>query len=379
MGTGKGEKEDKIEISKQLQEIRREKKILSGILKYYNQVGRFDHKIGITQLEFKDYLLDNGYEDLRKEFLDGIRKKIEERERELERMHLAKSQKKKQQEELETQEYLKTRMKILEAGGVSQETIEESTEAFGSLKQIMFIPSWSKLIENEFKGFYLNQPVYEIIRDSVILLPDFAVTGIEETRGEAFIFLNGVGLYYTEFRLSPGEIIDDYREITGIVLPMDVFDKAQDLTRTIVNSRDLLMTDYMITIPFSLLQTQQTRQMYIRGVIARNVIHPHSECFNKLVELCKDKNSLNEDEGMKVLCGGLSESVPLYTNEILTEHYLSKYSNLTAGIKNIQPKLDKIVSDLQIQGLKPQIFKNIRAIKKDYITKGWPRLLDWMP
>ncbi|MHA1974010.1 MAG: hypothetical protein ACTSW1_13510 [Candidatus Hodarchaeales archaeon] len=376
MGTGR---EDKIEIGKQLQEIRREKKILNAILKYYDRVGRFDHTIGVTQLEFKDYLLDNGFEALRKEFLDKIKKKIEDRERELERVQVAKSQKKKQQEELETKEYLKTRMKILEAGNVSQDTFEESSEAFGSLKQIMFIPSWSKLIENEFRGFYLNQPVYEIIRDSVIFLPDFAVTGIEETRGEPFIFLNGVGLYYTQFRLSPGEIIDDFREITGFILPMDVFDKAQDLTRTIVNSRDLLMTDYMITIPFSLLQTQQTRQMYIRGVIARNVIHPHSECFNKLVELCKDQNSLDEQEGMKVLCGGLSRSVPLYTNEILTEQYLSNYSNLTAGIKNIQPKLDKIISDLQIQGLKPQIFENIRAIKNDYLTKGWPKLLDWMP
>ncbi len=370
---------NKIELSKQLQMIELEKKLLKGIHSYYDSVGKFDHKVGVSLLEFKNYLLDHGFEDLRQSFLKNLSQKIDEREQELNNLKKQIAKQKSKTEDIETEEYLKARMKVFEASRLSEGSLEGATDAFGILKHIVFIPSWSRLIESEFKGFYLNQPVYEIIHDNVLLLPDFAVTGIEETKGEPFIFLNGVGVYYTQFRLTPGEIIDDYREITGIVLPLDVYEKAQDISTSMVSSKELLMTEYMISLPFAMLLSPQTKQMYIRGVVARNVVHPYQECFNKLLDICQNSNSLKEDEGMKVLCGGLNRAIPLYTNEILTEDYLSDYSRLTAGVKNIQPKLDKIITNLQIQGLKKPIFRNIKAIKQDYINKGWPRLLDWMP
>jgi hypothetical protein len=232
--------DDKIEMSKQLQEIRLEKKILNGVLSYYDAFGKFDHKVGVSHLEFKNFLVDHEFENLRQDFLKKVQEKIDNRERELDQLRNELTQKKSQTEEEETEEYLKARMKVYEASGISQGTLDEVTDAFGVLKHIMFLPSWSKLIEAEFQGFYLNQPVYEIIHDNVLLLPDFAVTGIEETKGEPFIFINGVGVYYTQFRLTPGEIIDDYREITGIILPLDVYEKAQDVSTSMVSSKELL-------------------------------------------------------------------------------------------------------------------------------------------
>ncbi|MFX0086950.1 MAG: hypothetical protein ACFFAU_14930 [Candidatus Hodarchaeota archaeon] len=370
---------DKVALGKQIQEIRREKKILKAILAYYDKLGPIDTKIGVSLLEFKTYLVEHGYNDLRKSFISEIQTRIKNREAELNRLVRQKSDTKRLQEQQEEQEYLETREKIRKR--LLQRQDEPESTDLGNLKQLILIPSWNSLLETgKFQGFYLNQPVREIIHDNVLILPDFAVTGIEETRGEQFIFLCGVGIYYVHFRLSPGEIITDHREITGIVLPMDVYDKAQDVSGSLVSSKELLMTEFMINIPFSLLQAEQTKQMYLRGVVARNVFHPYKECFNVLMDVCRNPNSLNIKEGLKVLCGGLNRQIPLYTNEILTEtEQHADYSRLTAGIKNIQPKLAKILTDLQIEGLKKPIFQKIQLIKKDYVEIGYPRLLDWMP
>ena len=140
------------------------------------------------------------------------------------------------------------------------------------------------------------------------------------------------------------------------------------------------MTEVMITIPFTIFDLEQTKQMYLRGVLSRNVYHPYKECFTKMYEICERKDSFPIEEGLKVLCGGLNEELRLYTNEILTEEKLGPdYSRLTAGLKNIQPKLDKIITDLQIKGLKDPIFENIEKIKKDFSEIGWPKFIDWMP
>ena len=88
-------------------------------------------------------------------------------------------------------------------------------------------------------------------------------------------------MYYVQFGLSPGEIITDYREILGIILPLEIYNKAQDISGSVINSEKLTMTEYMISIPFSMFLTKQTTQMYLRGVIARNVIHPYKDCFNQ--------------------------------------------------------------------------------------------------
>lgn len=254
---------------------------------------------------------------------------------------------------------------------------------FANLTQIMFFPSWSKLIQSEsFLGSYLNQPVHKVYKDNVILLPDLVLTGQEENTGEPFIFLTGAGIYYVQFGLSPGEIITDYREITGIMLPLEIYNKAQDISGSVINSEKLTMTEYMISIPFSLLLAKQTTQMYLRGVIARNVVHPYKDCFNQfLSSVCGNPNSLTKEEGLKILSGGQSTQIPLFTNELLTEKELENYSKITAGLKAIRPNVEKVLSDLQLEdeAMKSAIFEKIRLIKIDFVEMGYPRLLDWVP
>ncbi len=254
---------------------------------------------------------------------------------------------------------------------------------FENLTQIMFFPSWSGLIQSEsYLGSYLNQPVHKVYKDNVILLPDLVLTGQEESTGKPFIFITGVGMYYVQFGLSPGEIITDYREISGIVLPLEIYNKAQDLSGSIVNSEKLAMTEYMISIPFSLLLAKQTTQMYLRGVIARNVLHPYKDCFNQfLSSICGNPDSLIKEDGLKILSGGLSSQISLHTNELLTEKELENYSKITAGLKTIRPDVGKVLSDLQLddETMKSAIFEKIRLIKIDFVEKGYPRLLDWVP
>ncbi|MHA2174713.1 MAG: hypothetical protein ACXABI_07785 [Candidatus Hodarchaeales archaeon] len=298
----KNNTEDTSELGEQLKKIILEKRILKTIIAYYARLGNFNPASGVSLDEYKNYLHDQGYSELRNKFLDDIEKKVQHRMTELDIMSRRKAQTKKEMDREEDQKYLEARLKIYE--DMSQ--IPESQHLEGSseiqhLTQIMLIPSWRKLLDNEsFIGFYLGQPVLEIIRDNVLFLPDFAVTGFEETKGEPFIFLSGVGVYYTQFRLSPGEIITDYREITGIVLPMDIYDKSQ-AAASLVSSDELSMTELMITIPFGLFDVEQTKQMYLRGVIARNVFHPYKDSFDQLVAICKDPKSLSLEEGLKVL------------------------------------------------------------------------------
>ncbi|MHA2239720.1 MAG: hypothetical protein ACXAB2_15375, partial [Candidatus Hodarchaeales archaeon] len=205
----KNNTEDTSELGEQLKKIILEKRILKTIIAYYARLGNFNPASGVSLDEYKNYLHDQGYSELRNKFLDDIEKKVQHRMTELDIMSRRKAQTKKEMDREEDQKYLEARLKIYE--DMSQ--IPESQHLEGSseiqhLTQIMLIPSWRKLLDNEsFIGFYLGQPVLEIIRDNVLFLPDFAVTGFEETKGEPFIFLSGVGVYYTQFRLSPGEII----------------------------------------------------------------------------------------------------------------------------------------------------------------------------
>ncbi|MFX0114640.1 MAG: hypothetical protein ACFFB3_08835 [Candidatus Hodarchaeota archaeon] len=346
----------------QLAEKERERKILEGILFYYAKKLEIKQFLGedISIREFKKYLLDYNYPELLDAEIEIIKAKVAKRQAEVEGL---KSIAAKTQEDFTT-----------------TAEMAKST-ALGSLSSLLLIPSWSKLLETDFRGFYLNEPVLEIIKDTVVLLPNIAISGHEKTLGEPFFLILGPGVYYSAFRLSPGEIITDYREITGIVLPLAIYEKAQDLSGSVISTtQNLRMTEYLTSIPFSLIEAEQTTQMFLRGVVARNVIHPNREAYDSLVKVCEDKNSFSIEEGFKILSGGLSTKIPLYTNEILTEKSIHRdnYSNLTAGIKNIQPKVKKIITDLQIGNMKADLFEKIKRIKKDFIKIGHPRLTDWM-
>ena len=259
--------------------------------------------------------------------------------------------------------------------------INEMKKKIGNLTHILFFPSWRQLIgESEYKGNYLGQSVIEIVKDNVVILPERIYTGQDNSTGVPYVLIIGPGVYYTQFSLSPGKIIRDHREITGILLPIEIYELAQGAA-SIVNSDKLRMTELMMSIPFLLILTKQTTQMFLRGVIARNIIHPYKDCFNQLLSVCKDPNSLSKDEGFKILSEGFSTNTTKNSCVILTEKHLDDYTKITAGLRAINPDVSNITNQFQLTGneMRTAIFDNIQMIKKDYLNIGYPHLLDWVP
>jgi hypothetical protein len=336
------------QVEEKIALLSKEKKILEGIRAYYEQnlsYNEIEEISGISIREFKRYQQDQEYPYKVGVYnRSAVKEKINNREEEIE------------------DEISKLRGSVI-----------------GSLDQLLFISSWGKLIGSSFNGFYRNQPVQKIFQDSIVFLPDIAVTGFEDTTGEPFFLITGLGIYFVKFELGAGSIVTDYREITGIVLPLDIYERAQDESGSILDSKVLRMTQFMTSIPFSLIMAKRTTQMYLRGVLARNVFLPHKECFDQFLETCKDSNSFSEEDGFKILSGGLSTQAQLYRNELLTEKNLGNYSTLIAGIKNTQPKLDKIIKDLQLNATRGAFFTKIHQIKRDFVEVGRKMLLDWVP
>ncbi|MFX0171968.1 MAG: hypothetical protein ACFE9L_08615 [Candidatus Hodarchaeota archaeon] len=336
------------EIEEKIALLAREEKILKGLREYYEKklsYGEIEEISGVSIREFKRYQQDQEYPYKLGFFSQSsIFDKISQREDE-----------------------------------IRQEINNLKGSVFGTLDQLLFIPSWSNLIGSRFKGFYRNQPVQKISQDSIVLLPDVALTGFEETTGEPFFLITGLGIYFVKFELGAGSIVTDYREITGVVLPLDIYEKAQDESGSMLDSTALRMTEYLTSVPFSLILAERTKQMYLRGVLARNVFLPYKECFDQLIFSCEDPNSFNEEDGFKILSGGLSADRQFYTNELLTEKPLGDYSNLIAGIKNTQSKLDKIITDLQLESIRDPFFSKLQKIKSEFREIGRKQLLDWMP
>ncbi|MHA1941565.1 MAG: hypothetical protein ACXACP_03715 [Candidatus Hodarchaeales archaeon] len=336
------------EIAAKIAQLEKEKQILEGTKAYYEQnlsYNELEELTGISIREFKRFQSDNEFPYRAGSYnRNAIFEKIRQR-----------------------------------IASIEKESVKLRESVFGALDQLLFIPSWQKLIDSNFNGFYLNQPVQKIFQDNVILLPELALTGFEETTGEPFFLITGLGIYWVKFQLGVGSIVTDYREITGIVLPLDQYERAQDEAGQVVSSEKMRMTQYMTSIPFSLILAKSTTQMYLRGIIARNIFHPNKESFDQFLALCKDRESFAPNEGLKILSGGLSTNKPLYSNELLTEKPLGNYSNLIAGIKNTQPKLNKILDTLQIGSMSESFFKKLNQMKVEFSEIGRDYLIDWMP
>ena len=246
-----------------------------------------------------------------------------------------------------------------------------------NLTQILFFPSWLKLIGSEnHMGSYLNQPVIEILKDNVVFIPDLILTGEEEDSEELFVLLTGAGLYYIQFRVTPKMINTDFRELTCLLISLDDYEKAQDMSHSTIKSENLRMTELMISIPFALILARQTTQMFMRGVIARNVVHPNKDCFDGLFQMCNNPNTLSIESGYKLLSGGGK-----FANHLLTEKHLDSYSQVTAGLKNVKTSASTILDSLQLtdSNIRRAVFEKIRLIKRDFVDIGYPRLMDWMP
>ncbi|MHA1166897.1 MAG: hypothetical protein ACTSRU_03675 [Candidatus Hodarchaeales archaeon] len=340
------------DAKKRIKALENEKRLLKGIYYYYEHpqasYGEIEDNCGYHITDLKKAMRENdfphrAYGHHAKKVFERINSRIEEIDREIPRI----------------------REKIM-----------------GSLDQLMIIPSWTGLMGTTFKGFYRNQPVETIYNDLVIMLTHVAVPTFEATTGEPAFIITGAGLYWTKFAVTKGTIVTDFREINTIIMPLETWMMVQE-SESVVNSDILTMKTHLIDIPFSIIMSPETTQMYLRGVLARNVFHPFREAIDQLVKSTKDDSSWNEKNGLRVLSGGLSSksSIQLFTNEILIEDEKrdTGYMQMIPGIKNIQAKLSKIEADIQMDVYRKDLFERIPHIKSDFRDVGHRLLTDWMP
>ena len=281
----------------------------------------------------------------------------------------------------------------------------KSKKKWSVLTELLFIRSWNQLLETNYLTYYLNQPVQEIVSDCVIQLPFFAWTGLEATTSEPFIFLEGPGIYFVQFRLMSTlkrnfnykESLSDFREFTGLVLPLNKFEKMQTLTSSATDAIDRAIkgqeallskidfnptfefNEYCYNIPFAHLMADDKTQRFFKALVKRHVVHPYRFAFNQLLRSCTSQFSFRPEEGLKILSGGFSSKTPVFRNEILIETQLLRdYSRSTAGIKIIHDRLDRIAPNLHLTDKKTRykIFDKIRILRREFIQFGYPLLVN---
>ncbi len=351
---------DEKQIYAAIMKLERERKLLNALNLYYQRKDfQFEQLVELSGWELRDirrYQSDYGFPHRIGASYSTIKEKIERRLEEI-------------RKEMEN-------LKI---------------KLFGSLDQLIIIPSWRQLLGSTFKGFYINQMVQEITMDPVFFLTDVAMTSFEVTIGEPFMLILGAGFYWVKFSVGMSSLIIDSRELNGLILPLNLYEKALEDSESLLlatssntdedTATNLRMTENFISIPFSIILTPRMTQMRLRGILARNVFHPYHEPLEAFYRKCRDETSYNKDDGLKFLVAGLSSKIPLYYNEILTEKELSRdYMRLTAGIKNIQPKLGKIIQDLDLdREILDETLIKARILANDFADIGYRLLVKWDP
>ncbi len=337
----------KIEVDK----LREEKRLLIGLTTYYTKKVSFqelEELTGFNMREITGYMADNYYP--RKSLGGPV-----DIDHELSVIQ-------KRQSEIDA-EIIRVKSRLVE-----------------DLTTIMFIPSWSRLIDAQFKGFYAGQQVSTLQKDSVIMLTDLRAD-VREITGEELILISGPGIYFSEFSLGSGMLIRDHREISALLLPKSVSDNMWNAPPIVHGDHEnFTLNELVATIPFDLILESYETQAFIRGVLARNIFLPYQDVFNILNDTCNSANSYIPEEGLKCLSAS-----PLWFNRLLVQDRFvkspkfSSYSQLTAGLINIQADLDRFLPDIFEEMYLIQLMERITALKQNYSKIGQKILQEWLP
>ena len=250
-----------------------------------------------------------------------------------------------------------------------------------NLNSLLIITSWTKLINTPTKGVYLNRPVVDLRRDTIIMLTDETQT-FKELTDERIAVIFGPGIYYTEFAVDKGNYLEDYFEINGVCLPLDLLGKIYTAEKIYHSDKiDATITEVSTILPFHILEQAETVQTYVRGIISRNVFHPNKNALDKFNEHINDPTSYLSKDGFKIM-----SAHPLWYNKLLVESdqvYRTgsgKRAYSTAGIGSLSSKVHK---------LKPIMFstpnkerdqlERISEIVKQYREMGMKLLKAWVP
>lgn len=249
------------------------------------------------------------------------------------------------------------------------------------LNTLLIIPSWTKLIGTQNKGVYLGKPVLDLKRDTIIMLTDQTQT-FREITDERLAVIFGPGIFYSEFSVEPGMYIEDYFEINGVCLPLDILGKIYTAEKIYHSDKiEATVTELSTILPFHIIEQSRTVQAYVRGIISRNVFHPNKNAIEKFNTHISDPRSYPVSEKFKIV-----SAHPLWFNKLLISSEVVPKSGSgkklfsTAGIGSITPLVHKI---LPLLFASPQDehrqLERIREIAKQYREMGMKLLKSWIP
>ena len=250
-----------------------------------------------------------------------------------------------------------------------------------NLNSLLIITSWTKLIGTSNKGVFLDRPVMDLRRDTIVMLTDETQT-FKELTDERIAVIFGPGIYYSEFAVDRGNYLEDSLEINGICLPLDLLGKIYTADKIYHSDKiDATITEVSTILPFHIIEQSETVQTYVKGIISRNVIHPNKSALEKFNQHIMDPVSYSKSDGFKIM-----SAHPLWYNKLLVEpdyEYRTgsgKKAYSTAGIGSLSGMVHKI---------KPIIFSSpqkerdqldrIEEIVKQYREMGFHLLKAWIP
>jgi len=281
----------------------------------------------------------------------------------------------------QTQDHLAIQQRVLkEMTQIEQKQLKFGFDIERTLTGILVIPSWRKLIGTEFMGFFKRTLVRSIERDSVVMVVDLG-RGFQEVTGEDLFLITGPGIYFTEFNLETELPIRDHREITGIILPRAIYQAIQQAI-PIYRSEKIraAITELAAFIPFSIVLYSYPTQAYLRGVLMQSIFSPHRDVLNLLVQNCNAERAYSADEGLKVLsASSIHFNRLLVESKFLLTSKSQEYMQLTAGLADIQPGLEDIISDLFPPEEVQQVLGRIKSLKEYYAEYGELLLFNWVP
>ncbi|MCH8906879.1 MAG: hypothetical protein IH840_07300, partial [Candidatus Heimdallarchaeota archaeon] len=168
------------------------------------------------------------------------------------------------------------------------------------LNSILIIPSWGNVLGYKTKGFYLNRPVLEVKKDTIVML-SHDIIEVKDKFGNDFAVLTGPGIFFTEFSLDQGSHITNHREINMIIIPNELLSKMLDAPPIFTSSIKATMNELISIIPFSLIEEAETVQALLRGVISRNIFHPNKAALDVFLEEIKSPRTYHPNDGFKIL------------------------------------------------------------------------------
>ncbi len=250
-----------------------------------------------------------------------------------------------------------------------------------NLNSLLIITSWTKLINTPTKGVYLKRPVVDLRRDTIIMLTDETQT-FKELTDERIAVIFGPGIYYTEFAVDKGNYLEDYFEINGVCLPLDLLGKIYTAEKIYHSDKiDATITEVSTILPFHILEQAETVQTYVRGIISRNVFHPNKNALEKFNQHINNPTSYLSKDGFKIM-----SAHPLWYNKLLVESdqvYRTgsgKRVYSTAGIGSLSSMVHKLKPIMfSTPNKEKEQLERITEIVKQYKEVGMKLLKTWIP